>query len=130
MLPRSICYCQHVINDVHPKSKINIISFFEAIYSLKIYMFLESFSRRQFSFYNSLRQSYRGKTYPAPCGTVINLRLNALIGGLSDLLSAKKNWNLTNEDKYIYLNFIFMFRVFFLSKQVNREVTYFVQFSL
>lgn len=56
LLPRGICYCQHVINDVHPKSKINIISFLKAIYSLKIYMFLESFSC-QFSFYNSLRQS-------------------------------------------------------------------------
>lgn len=28
---------------------------------------------------------------PAPCGTVINLRLNALIGGRSDLLSVSLN---------------------------------------
>lgn len=27
LLPRGICYRQHVINDVHPESKINIISF-------------------------------------------------------------------------------------------------------
>lgn len=67
-------------------------------------------------------------TYPAPCGTVTNLRLNALIGGLSDLLSAKKNKNLTNEDKYILLNFIFMLRIvnnvaiFLLSKHVKVKI--------
>lgn len=31
LLPRGICYRQHVINDVHPESKINIISFLKAI---------------------------------------------------------------------------------------------------
>lgn len=35
LLPRGICYRQHVINDVHPESKINIISFLKAILFFK-----------------------------------------------------------------------------------------------
>lgn len=82
LLPRGICYCQHVINDVHPGSKRNIISFLKAI------LFFKNSHSQNLSHFHFTIHMFSNVTYPAPCGTVTNLRLNALIGGLPDLLSA------------------------------------------
>jgi hypothetical protein len=45
-------------------------------------------------------------TYPVPCGTVINFRLKALMGGLSDLPSAVKDkikiWQQSRHSQFMY----------------------------